>query len=221
MMICNFGLCKAPWFTGAHSSATFSIAGSSSMRSTRCMLGTAASQPPVLPLPKPITNALVGSGCTAAPIKPLMICVPASIFALPSDRPFTMNVRPSEFANATLLSIPSVSQRIWRRSVCTRSRLSFREASYCRSRPTPISLWRQKAVGPGARSINRAKTIIRIGAIDFIDSRDSRQARSTAAKATAHRRMTTIFQTPGAENHGIRQNPPANEPRSAPLVFHA
>ena len=46
------------------------------------------------PDPNPITIALTGLGCKAAPIKPAMICVPASVSAEPSDFPLTMNAYP-------------------------------------------------------------------------------------------------------------------------------
>ena len=85
-------MCIAPWLTGSEARATSSTSGPSSMASTRSIDGIAASQPAVLPVPRPMTSARRGSGMRSAPMRPSITWVPASTTALPSALPLTMKV---------------------------------------------------------------------------------------------------------------------------------
>ena len=101
-----------------------------------------------------MTSARRGSGWSAAPISPPMTCVAASERELPSTLPFTVKARPPlVICSATLDSRrrrpPRRVRRRWSRShSCTR----LREASERSTRPAPIGLCRQAAVGPLAQT---------------------------------------------------------------------
>ena len=93
-------------------------------------------------------------------------------------------------------------------------RRSARSSPATRTRPAPIGVWRQKAVGPVAVQNRSPRTPG--------GDRQRRGARRGAAgaqtgrrpprAARARRRSATSRQTPGAVSRGIRPKPPASEP---------
>jgi len=111
----TFGFSIAPRFTEEQALATSRIAGSISATSTVSIVGIDASHPAVLPVPRPITSARLGSGRRIPPTMPYMTCVGASSRAFPSLFPLMRNARPDVVLSATLLSRPSASHTMPRR----------------------------------------------------------------------------------------------------------
>ncbi len=231
------GFASTRSLTAAHSPATWSIDASSSATSTRSIEGTAPSQPALLPVPSPITMALLGCGWRSAPSRPPITCVGASPRALPSILPLTTIARPSVSSSATLLSTPSRSQTMPRRASWRNRRASLGEARILRStRPAPIGLWRHAPVGPlAARQASEAAASA--GAVAWPIQRRgrgsqgaspavaadgaTRDASRSAASPSATRSAAAARQHPVAESSGRSTNPPASDPAMAPAVLHA
>src|SRR5262249_53446776 len=152
-----------------------------------------------------------------------MTCVGASVRVLPSIFPFRTKARPAEVVViATLDSTPSFCQNVRRRWSRTHSLTWLGDAFERLTRPAPMGLCRQAAVGPvvqtraalaaaPARGIQRARR----------DASFSRRKTATDARASAASRRVTKIHVPVAERRGRRPNPPASEPRIAPAVFQA
>jgi hypothetical protein len=150
---------------------------------------------------------------------PLMICVPASLRAWPSDLPFTMKAMPVSFEIATLLSIPSASQATERRRPVIQLWISLAVHPTTPARPAPTALWRHGAVGPVAHTSRSATAAAAAGSPAA--RAPARGPAASAASPSAARSTTTARQAPGAVSSGRTPKPPATAPAIAPAVLNA
>ncbi len=152
-----------------------------------------------------------------------MTWVGASVRAFPSIFPFTMKASPpAVVVIATLDSTPSASQKVRRRWSRSHSWTRLGEALDRLTRPAPIGLCRQAAVGP----VIETRATLAAAAPSGIHHRtrvSSRRPRETAraARASAESSSVTKTQVPVAERMGRSPKPPAREPTIAPAVFQA
>ena len=148
-----------------------------------------------------------GCGCSSAPSRPAITCVPASPRALPSALPLTTKARPVEPSRGRRsLSTPSASQITARR--CSRSQsVSFGPARSRGLRPPRAD----RAVAPGRRGPGRGEQRQRRRRAIAAGGEPGERAPSRASHAATSPRTrssaATSRQQPGAVSSGRRPKP--------------
>ncbi len=87
------------------------------------------------------------------------------------------------------------------------------------TRPTPIWLWRQTAVGPVAVRNPMTIKAVAAGAGSASRREPLRREVTNAAAERASKSAATARQQPGAERIGRSPKPPARDPTIAPAVL--
>ena len=217
MIRCTLGLRSTPWLTGAQALGHARPRRAPARRRRPApSRARRASQPAVLPVPRPMTRARRGSGCSIAPTSPPMTWVGASARALPSALPLTRKAdsvrrrraprcsrrRPPPRRSPAAALFRSAAQLVG--SASSRPRRPGRRRSGCgaRTRSGRARSQEQQAErhAPPARTTARPR----------LPSRRRGRRRGQPPGRPAARR--TRRQTPGAVSSGSSPKPPASEP---------